>query len=115
MPTYEFRCDKCGTLFENVSSIEARNLVVCPSCGAAPPSVIQWFTTPRNIAPDMPEYFDRGMGGDNGRGVRIRGKAHRREEMRKRGLTEASDESGVRQAKELLADHAERKRSRPKE
>ena len=115
MPTYEYRCDKCQVLFEEVSSIEARNVVICPACGAMPPHVIQWFTTPRNIAPDMPEYYDRGMGSDNGRGVHIRGRAHRREEMRKRGLTEAGDESEVRQSKELLAEHAERKRSRPKE
>jgi putative FmdB family regulatory protein len=116
VPTYEYRCDKCQTLFEEVRNVDARNLVYCPTCGSMPPNVVQWFTTPRNIAPDMPEYYDRGMGtGEHGKGVHIRGRAHRRDEMRKRGLTEASDESGVRQAKELLAEHAERKRSRPKE
>ena len=110
MPVYGFRCDECGLLFDEVRSVETRNVVVCPSCGAMPPKVMMWFTTPPNIAPDMPEYFDRGMGD----GVHIRGRAHRREEMRKRGLTEAGDESSLRQAKELLEEHAERKRQRPR-
>ena len=114
MPIYEYRCDECELLFEEASSVENRNIVICPGCGSMPPHVGQWFTTPRNIAPDMPEYFDRGMGGENKRGVHIRGRAHRREEMRKRGLTEAGDESAVKESKELLAEHEDRKRSRLK-
>ena len=111
MPVYEFRCDECETLFEQVSRVEARAVVSCPKCGALPPIVIQWFSTPPNVMPDMPEYFDRGMG----KGVHIRGRKHRREEMRKRGLTEAGDESELKKTKELLAEHEDRKRSRPKE
>jgi putative FmdB family regulatory protein len=115
MPVYEYRCDNCGALFEEVRHVDARNLVCCPVCGSMPPHVMQWFTTPRNIMPDMPEYYDRGMGtGERGQGVHIRGRSHRREEMRKRGLVEAGDESGVKKAKELLADHAERKRLKSK-
>ena len=63
--------------------------------------------------PDMPEYLDRGMGsGENGQGVHIRGRKHRREEMRRRNLTEAGDESELKKSKELLAENAERKRSK---
>ena len=110
MPVYGYRCDKCETMFEQHSTVDARNVVCCPKCGSMPPIVVQWFSTPPNTIPDMPEYFDRGMGKGDGKGVHIRGRAHRREEMRKRNLTEASDETSVRHAKELLEGHAERKR-----
>ena len=110
MPTYEYMC-RCGLCFDEVRAVEGRNMVCCPRCGSMPPHVYQVFTTPRNIMPDMPEYFDRGMGkGENGNGVHIRGRKHRRDEMRRRGLTEAGDESEVKKSKELLAEHAERKR-----
>lgn len=114
MPTYEYRCDKCGTIFDEVRTVEGRNMVCCPGCGSMPPHVYQIFTTPRNIMPDMPEYFDRGMGpGKDGQGVHIRGRSHRRNEMQKRGLTEAGDSSAERKAKELLSEYAERNRPRP--
>jgi len=34
MPTYEYRCPKCGTLFERVQKITARLGARCPECGA---------------------------------------------------------------------------------
>ena len=114
MPTYEYMCSECQTVFDEVRSIAGRNAVCCPKCGAMPPHVYQVFTTPRNVIPDMPEYYDRGMGkGDGGKGVHIRGRKHRRDEMRRRGLTEAGDSSLEKEAKELLSEHAERKRARP--
>jgi putative FmdB family regulatory protein len=33
MPTYEYRCTKCGTLFEVVKKITARPGSRCPKCG----------------------------------------------------------------------------------
>ena len=112
MPTYEYMCE-CGCCFEKIRIVEARNMVSCPNCGSMPPHVYQVFTTPRYTIPDMPEYLDRGMGsGENGQGVHIKGRKHRRDEMRRRGLTEAGDESEAKQAKELLAEHAERNRSK---
>jgi putative FmdB family regulatory protein len=35
MPTYEYVCDKCGHQFEQVQSISAKALTICPedSCG----------------------------------------------------------------------------------
>ena len=35
MPTYEYICDTCKHEFEEVQSIKAEALTVCPECGAA--------------------------------------------------------------------------------
>ena len=32
MPTYEYRCDKCGHQYEQFQSITARPLRKCPAC-----------------------------------------------------------------------------------
>jgi len=32
MPTYEYRCDKCGHQFEQLQSITAKPLRKCPAC-----------------------------------------------------------------------------------
>lgn len=108
MPLYEYRCEECGLVFEEHRAVEARNIVTCPICGSMPPVVAQWFSTPRYISPDLEPYLDRGMGA----GVWIDGRAKRREEMKQRGLNEAGDSSLEKQAKELLEEHAERKRSK---
>jgi putative FmdB family regulatory protein len=33
MPTYGYKCKKCGYMFEEFQSISAEPLVTCPSCG----------------------------------------------------------------------------------
>jgi putative FmdB family regulatory protein len=33
MPTYEYKCDKCGHYFEQLQSITAKPLRKCPKCG----------------------------------------------------------------------------------
>ncbi len=33
MPTYEYKCDECGHLFEQFQSIMAKPLRKCPKCG----------------------------------------------------------------------------------
>ena len=33
MPTYEYRCEKCGHAFEEFQSITARPIKKCPKCG----------------------------------------------------------------------------------
>ena len=33
MPTYEYKCPKCGTRFERVQKITARPGAPCPKCG----------------------------------------------------------------------------------
>jgi putative FmdB family regulatory protein len=33
MPTYEYKCDKCGHLFEKMQSMTAKSLRKCPKCG----------------------------------------------------------------------------------
>jgi putative FmdB family regulatory protein len=33
MPTYEYKCDKCGHLFEQMQSMTSKSLRKCPKCG----------------------------------------------------------------------------------
>ena len=33
MPTYEYQCKNCGHAFEEMQSMAAEPLMVCPSCG----------------------------------------------------------------------------------
>ncbi|MGA3246417.1 MAG: zinc ribbon domain-containing protein [Bacteroidota bacterium] len=33
MPTYDYKCKKCGHTFEEFQSMSAKKLVICPSCG----------------------------------------------------------------------------------
>lgn len=33
MPTYEYKCENCGHLFEQFQSITSKPLRVCPQCG----------------------------------------------------------------------------------
>lgn len=35
MPTYEYRCKKCGYRFEEIQSITAKPISRCPECGGA--------------------------------------------------------------------------------
>ena len=32
MPTYEYECEKCGTIFERFQSIKAEPIKKCPEC-----------------------------------------------------------------------------------
>ncbi|MBI3005779.1 MAG: zinc ribbon domain-containing protein [Ignavibacteriales bacterium] len=33
MPTYDYRCKECGHAFEELQSMTAEPLIVCPNCG----------------------------------------------------------------------------------
>lgn len=33
MPTYEYKCENCGHLFEQFQSITSKPLRICPQCG----------------------------------------------------------------------------------
>ncbi len=33
MPTYEYKCDKCGHQFEQMQGITSKSLRKCPKCG----------------------------------------------------------------------------------
>jgi putative FmdB family regulatory protein len=35
MPTYEYKCDKCGMTFEKFQGIKDAPLSACPSCGGS--------------------------------------------------------------------------------
>ncbi len=37
MPTYEYKCPKCGTVFERFQKITAPPEYPCPKCGAVAP------------------------------------------------------------------------------
>ncbi|UCG31409.1 MAG: zinc ribbon domain-containing protein [candidate division WOR-3 bacterium] len=43
MPTYEFKCKKCGKEFEEFTTISGKNKVKCPKCKSS--SLCQVFTT----------------------------------------------------------------------
>ena len=34
MPLYEYKCDKCGHLFEKIENVSASTTKKCPKCGA---------------------------------------------------------------------------------
>ncbi len=34
MPTYEYKCDKCGHVFEELQSMNDEPLTKCPKCGS---------------------------------------------------------------------------------
>ena len=34
MPTYDYKCPKCGTLFERVQKMKDPHVAKCPKCGA---------------------------------------------------------------------------------
>ena len=40
MPTYEYKCPKCGKRFEELQSIKAEPIKKCPKCGARPQRLI---------------------------------------------------------------------------
>ncbi|MGB9886118.1 MAG: FmdB family zinc ribbon protein [Moorellales bacterium] len=42
MPTYDFRCRRCGQQFSRFTTIEGRKQVTCPNC--ASPEVQQLLT-----------------------------------------------------------------------
>jgi putative FmdB family regulatory protein len=33
MPTYDYKCKKCGHTYEESQSMSSKKLVICPSCG----------------------------------------------------------------------------------
>jgi putative FmdB family regulatory protein len=35
MPTYEYRCEKCGYVFEMIQKMNSSSSIECPECGAS--------------------------------------------------------------------------------
>lgn len=35
MPIYEYRCDTCGMLFDQLRTMAASDTATCPACGSA--------------------------------------------------------------------------------
>lgn len=59
MPLYKYKCN-CGNIFEQLSTIEERNNVDCPQCGARPTIVI---TPPVAYNPRLfHKFFKEGEG-----------------------------------------------------
>ncbi|CUU07992.1 putative regulatory protein, FmdB family [Candidatus Kryptobacter tengchongensis] len=40
MPTYEYKCDNCGYIFEEFQSINDEPVKICPKCGGSVRKVI---------------------------------------------------------------------------
>ena len=40
MPTYEYKCPKCGTVFERFQKITSKPELPCPKCGTTAPRLI---------------------------------------------------------------------------
>jgi putative FmdB family regulatory protein len=40
MPTYQYRCTRCGTEFEEFQNITDKPLEICPECGGLPTRLI---------------------------------------------------------------------------
>lgn len=79
MPMYDYRCDKCQTIFEAVRPYEKREFCTC-ECGSI--AVINWSFMPR------PTFFPSGrwetLSWDP---VEVRSKRHLRELIKKRNDT----------------------------
>lgn len=43
MPLYEYHCQSCGKNFDKLQSIEGRDLVSCPDCGAKADRLVALF------------------------------------------------------------------------
>ncbi|MDR3611818.1 MAG: zinc ribbon domain-containing protein [Ignavibacteriaceae bacterium] len=46
MPTYEYKCKKCGNVFEVFHSMNAHPVIVCPKCGGDVKKLISAGSTP---------------------------------------------------------------------
>jgi putative FmdB family regulatory protein len=69
MPIYEYRCEACGTQFEELVSASAKSGPPCPSCGAKKPKrLYSMFATewiPNNVAwHNLPSKHDMGGASD---------------------------------------------------
>ena len=103
MPTYDYQCEKCNTVFEEVRHISDRKNVVCPSCGSD--KIRQVFITAPMIFGDMQPHYNRGMG------CHVTGKKDYERKKKEKGLVEMGDSCYEKEWKETLAEHAERKRN----
>jgi putative FmdB family regulatory protein len=53
MPIYEYRCRKCGRIFEKIQKVEeGGDLLKCPSCGEQKPEkILSSFCSSRRSEP----------------------------------------------------------------
>jgi putative FmdB family regulatory protein len=70
MPIYEYRCEGCGTRFEELVAASAATAPPCPACGAADPTrLLSTFATewiPGNVAwHKLPNKHDMGGAADS--------------------------------------------------
>jgi putative FmdB family regulatory protein len=96
MPTYVYRCEKCGDEFEFVQSFEDSPVAACPNCGGTlkrllfPPAIIfkgsGWYCTD-NRSPS---------GGGNGGSPKAAEKAEEKTADESVTSTSASGEDGER-------------------
>jgi putative FmdB family regulatory protein len=56
MPIYEFRCIKCGTVFEAKRSFsESSALATCPSCGGSGEKLVSVFASTAGFGIKIPD------------------------------------------------------------
>lgn len=99
MPLYDYRCDVCNIVREEVRGANEEIKFYCRKCGGL---MYQTFTPP-SVINDYKPYFDHGLN------TYVKGKQHRKALMKKRGYEEAGDPSFIRKDKELLAECRDRK------
>ena len=81
MPIYEYRCPKCGK-FEAYNTVEKRNYMVCPKCGARAEKLIS-----KPYMDIFEEYVDYHIDKE-GEPVLIRSKRQKKELLKKNGLVQ---------------------------
>ena len=79
MPTYKYKCDKCGKELEEFHKVDDRNNQVCPECKRYMQIVIQ-PTTFHIFEPFWHPNLDK-------KPVWIKSKKHLNEESETRGMT----------------------------
>ena len=87
MPLYDFRCGECGREWEELLFFSERGKVRC--CGKKP-VVVPSFRGKLEVVGGI---FGYDMSMDD-KPVRVKNRAHRKEEARKRGLVEVDNRGG---------------------
>lgn len=84
MPIYEFHCEKCAVYQEELQSMNEEHVSYCKRCGCKMDRIF----SPAYLMGDLPQTGATVMGWDEHLGCEVRGRAHHKQLMEQRGLTE---------------------------